>query len=72
MNRKIGLYASLINVSSVFCFALSMLVDLSFGSYLSSIFIALSFGNCPLVLILCKDRKKQPVCLPSAFPWRTP
>ena len=52
MNRKIGLYASLINVSSVFCFALSMLVNLSFGSYLSSIFIALSFGNCPLVLIL--------------------
>lgn len=43
MNRKIGLYSSIINVAAVACFALSMLIGSNFGGYLSSMFIALSF-----------------------------
>ncbi|MDE5732097.1 MAG: hypothetical protein K2H95_03565 [Bacteroidales bacterium] len=48
MNRKIGIYGSAVNSISVICFALSMLAGFDFGSYLSSMFIALSF-----VLMVC-------------------
>ncbi|MDO5601214.1 MAG: hypothetical protein Q4G07_00455 [Oscillospiraceae bacterium] len=43
MNRKIGMTASLINVTAVFLFAVSMLLGFDFGSYFSSMFIAFSF-----------------------------
>jgi len=43
MNRKIGMTVSLVNAIAVAGFALSMLLGINFGSYLSSIFIALSF-----------------------------
>lgn len=43
MNRKIALYASAVNLAAVAGFAVSMLWRFDFGSYLSSMFIALSF-----------------------------
>jgi hypothetical protein len=43
MNRKIGIYASLINACAVAGFAASMLVDSYYFSCLSSILIAFSF-----------------------------
>ncbi len=43
MNRKIGMFGSLINLASVIGFALSMIIGSNFGSYLASIFIALGF-----------------------------
>lgn len=43
MNKKIGIAAAVVNVISVFVFALSMIIFGDFMSYLSSIFIALSF-----------------------------
>ena len=43
MNRKIGMYCSIVNVCSVVVFALCMLIGFDFGSYFSSMFIALSF-----------------------------
>lgn len=43
MNRKIGMTASFMNLAAVLGFALSMLFGTDFGSYLSSIFIAVSF-----------------------------
>lgn len=43
MNRKIGMGSSIINAVSVFIFAVSMLLSLDYLSYLSSMFIAISF-----------------------------
>ena len=43
MNRKIGVFSSLINIGAVIGFALSMLLKFSFGNYFFSMFIALSF-----------------------------
>lgn len=43
MNKKIGQISSLMNVVSVFSFAVCMLLGSNFGSYLSSMFIAFSF-----------------------------
>lgn len=43
MNKKIGMYGSAVNCIAVICFALSMLVGFDYGSYFSSMFIALSF-----------------------------
>lgn len=43
MNRKIGMWSSVVNVIAVISFAISMLFDFSFGSYFSSMFIAFSF-----------------------------
>lgn len=43
MNRKIGMWSSVINVIAVISFAISMLFDFAFGSYFSSMFIAFSF-----------------------------
>lgn len=48
MNKKIGMYSSLINVLAVFSFSICMLIGSNFGSYLSSMFIAFSF-----VTIVC-------------------
>lgn len=43
MNRKIGMYCSIINLISVIGFAISMLLGFYMGSYFSSMFIAFSF-----------------------------
>lgn len=43
MNKKIGMFSSIINVIAVFCFAICMLIGSDFGSYFSSMFIAFSF-----------------------------
>ena len=43
MNRKIGAISSIINLLAVLGFAVSMLFDFKFGSYLCSMFIAFSF-----------------------------
>jgi hypothetical protein len=43
MNKKIGMYASLVNAVAVTGFALTMLSGTNFGSYFTSIFIAFSF-----------------------------
>ncbi len=52
MNRKIGMYSSLINAAAVFLFALCMALGTAYGSYLASMFIAFSF--VPLVCAFCK------------------
>ena len=51
MNKKIGMYASLINVIAVTGFALSMLLGANFGSYFCSTFIAFSF--VPMISAFC-------------------
>ena len=43
MNRKIGMIGSIINVITVLMFAVCMIFRFNFGSYLSCIFLALSF-----------------------------
>lgn len=43
MNRKIGMYCSVVNFIAVICFAMSMLFGFDNGSYFSSMFIAFSF-----------------------------
>lgn len=48
MNKKIGGYGSIANFIAVICFALSMIFGFNYGSYFSSMFIALSF-----VLMMC-------------------
>jgi len=48
MNKKIGVYGSVVNFIAVICFAISMLFGFDYGSYLSSMFIAFSF-----VLMMC-------------------
>ncbi len=48
MNKKIGVYSSVVNFVAVFCFALFLLFGFDYGSYFSSMFIAFSF-----VLMMC-------------------
>ena len=59
MNQKIGMTSSIVNVTAVGMFALSMLTGSTFLSYLSSMFIALSF--VPMMCAFCfyarDDRK---------------
>ncbi len=43
MDKKIGMYSSIVNLISVIGFAISMLVGFDSGSYFSSMFIAFSF-----------------------------
>lgn len=43
MNKKLGMYGSAANFISVLGFAVSMLFGFDYGSYFSSMFIALSF-----------------------------
>ncbi|MCI8426593.1 MAG: hypothetical protein HFJ03_03460 [Lachnospira sp.] len=48
MNKKIGVYGSIVNFIAVICFALCMLFGFNHGSYFSSMFIAFGF-----VLMMC-------------------
>lgn len=43
MNKRIGMYCSVVNFIAVICFAISMLFGFDNGSYFSSMFIAFSF-----------------------------
>lgn len=43
MNRKIGMYSSIVTLIAVSGFAVSMVAGSAYGSYLSSLFIALGF-----------------------------
>ncbi|MGE5496257.1 MAG: hypothetical protein ACM3S4_13260 [Burkholderiales bacterium] len=47
MNRKLGLYSSIVTLAAVLAFAVSMLASTSYGAYLSSLFIA--WGFVPLI-----------------------
>jgi len=59
MNKKIGLYSSIINVVSVAMFAIAMLIGSNFVSYISSMFIAFSFIPmiCSYVHYCASDKK---------------
>jgi len=43
MNKRIGMYSSILNVVSITTFAIAMLVGSNFVSYIASMFIAFSF-----------------------------
>ncbi|MDR3278147.1 MAG: hypothetical protein LBT12_05180 [Oscillospiraceae bacterium] len=57
MNRKIGGAAALVNAAAVIGFAAAMLIGSNFMSYLSSIFIALSF--VPMMCAFCFYAKPE-------------
>lgn len=47
MNRKVGMYSSIITLAAVLGFAVSMIIGSDFGSYISSMFIA--WGFVPMI-----------------------
>lgn len=57
MNRKLGMYASLVTLAAVLCFALSMLISFDNGSYFSSMFIA--WGFVPMICAFTAYSKKE-------------
>lgn len=59
MNRKIGMTASVVNVAAVMGFAVSMLFGFNFGSYFSSMFIALSFVTMVCCYACFSDEKTK-------------
>lgn len=68
MNRKIALCATAVNLAAVAGFAVSMLFRFDFGSYLSSLFIALSF--VPMMsgyAFLAPKESKSAGCMAVAF-----
>ncbi|MCC7301840.1 MAG: hypothetical protein IT233_04275 [Bacteroidia bacterium] len=68
MNRKIGIYSSLINVSSVAAFSLCMIIDSYYYSFLVCMFIAFSF--IPIICAFshyCNSDKKVAGNIAIAF-----
>lgn len=63
LNKTIGLYGSLINVMAVIAFALCMVFGTNFGSYLSSIFIALGFIGMISALSAYASEKRRAAAL---------
>lgn len=59
MNRRLGMAASAVNALSVAGFAVSMLLGFSFGSYLCSCFIGLSFLVMMSVLVIYVPRERK-------------
>lgn len=57
MNRKLGMFASIVTLLAVLGFAISMLAGLDIGNYLSSIFIALGF--VPMVCAFASYSEKD-------------
>lgn len=57
MNKKIGMYSSLINCFAVLLFAISMIISSTFLGYISSMFIAFSF--VPMICSFCVLSKKE-------------
>ena len=51
MNRKTGMFSSLVNSAAVFIFALCMIIGTDYGSFIASMFIAFSF--VPMVSTFC-------------------
>lgn len=68
MNRKAGIYASIITLLAVLGFALSMLIGSDFGSYISSMFIA--WGFLPMICSFAsysENETKAVSCTAIAF-----
>lgn len=68
MNRKIGIYSSVINLVAIISFSISMLFRFNYGSYFSSMFIAFSF----VVMTCCyayvaEQKYKLAGCISVAF-----
>ncbi len=59
MNRKIGMICSVINITAVICFALSMLIGNNFISYFSSMFIAFSFVPMMCAYAYFSEQKRK-------------
>lgn len=57
MNRKVGMYSSIVTVVAVIGFALSMLIKNDFASYLSSMFIA--WGFVPMICSFASYSKEE-------------
>lgn len=57
MNKKIGIYSSIINICAVAGFAISMLIGTIWGSYVTSMFIAFSF--VVMMCSFCMVSKKE-------------
>lgn len=59
MNKKIVTISSIINLSAVLSFSISMLFSFDFGSYFSSMFIAFSFVVMMCGFAFYADKKKK-------------
>ena len=59
MNRKIGMICSVINITAVICFALSMLIGNNLISYFSSMFIAFSFVPMMCAYAYFSEQKRK-------------
>jgi hypothetical protein len=57
MNNKIGAYSSIINAGAVIFFAISLLADFTFGSFVASMFIAYSF--VPMICAFAWNSKPE-------------
>lgn len=57
MNRKVGMYSSIVTLVAVIGFAFSMLIGSDFVSYLSSMFIA--WGFVPMICSFASYSKKE-------------
>ncbi|HWT75166.1 MAG TPA: hypothetical protein VN258_10670 [Mobilitalea sp.] len=57
MDKRIGMYGSVINFVGVFGFALNMMIGTEFGSYITSMFIA--FGFVPMMCAFSANRKEN-------------
>lgn len=57
MNRKLGLFSSIITLAAVLGFALSMIIGSDFGSYISSMFIA--WGFVPMICSFASYSEKK-------------
>ena len=57
MNRKTGMYSSMVTLAAVLAFAVSMLAGTLYGAYLSSLFIA--WGFVPLICAFAAAGDKE-------------
>lgn len=57
MNRKIGIYSSVLTLMAVLGFALCMIIGSDFGSYISSMFIA--WGFVPMICSFASYSEKE-------------
>lgn len=57
MNRKVGIYSSIITLLAVLGFAVSMIIGSDFGSYISSMFIA--WGFVPMICSFASYSEKE-------------
>lgn len=59
MNRKIGMYSCIVNLTAIIGFAASMLIGFNFGCYFSSMFIAFSFVAMMCAYAFFSERKSK-------------